>query len=48
MQGAEIIFLDTFNNRCNITGAVCDNGDCRSCSIPIVMSAKARELLEEM
>lgn len=46
MKSADIMFLDTSYGTCKIIGNVCTGGDCRMCSIPIVMPQRAKEIVE--
>lgn len=45
MNSADKIYLDIPYNSCRITGAVCERGDCRTCTIPIVLKERAEEIL---
>ena len=47
MRSADKLFLDVPYNACRITGSVCERGDCRTCSIPMVLSDRAKEIIEQ-
>jgi hypothetical protein len=47
MRSADKLYLDVPYNSCRIIGSVCERGDCRNCSIPIVMPERARQIIEQ-
>ena len=47
MRSADKLYLDVPYDTCRIIGSVCERGDCRNCSIPIVMPERAREIIEQ-
>lgn len=46
-RSADKLYLDVPYNNCRILGSPCTNGDCRVCTVPMVLPDKARKILNQ-
>lgn len=44
-RSADKLYLDVPYDTCRILGSPCINGDCRVCTVPIIMSDRAKRIL---
>jgi len=45
LRSADIVFTNVPYNYCRVLRAACTNGDCRTCTIPLVMKKKAQSII---